>query len=214
MEQYAYDEIKNAIFSGEFDPGMRLYEDALAERLDMSRTPIRKAMQRLESELILESVDGKTGMQIYRPKKEDLLGLTDVRVQLESLALANAMSHGGKEQFFPLLRANEQLRAAIAENDISAILSHDGEFHSLLYEISSSKWLEATGHRINDCFALYRMLYLQNLRDGWDEAYSQHMMIYNLIMANNMNDAIDLLKYHINYYKWKPGCILSETLGM
>ena len=191
-----------------------MLEDDLAEKLDMSRTPIRRAMQKLESELILETVDGKTGMRIYYPEREELLGLVDVRIQLETAALVRAMSRGDKDKFFPLLRHNENLRKAITDKNIRDIIYCDDKFHGVLYELSDCRWLEAIGVRVNDCFALFKSIYLRNLNDGWEEAYSQHLMIYNLIMAGNVADAADLMRYHISYYKWKPGCLLSEVLGV
>ena len=211
-EEYVYAKLKESIFKGEYKSGDRLIEQELSEKYDVSRTPVRKALQKLQSEMILECSGGKAGMQIYLAKKEDIIELTDLRIALECLALAYAMKHGNKERFFSMAGSIHRMKKACKENDFTKIMEEDEKFHLSLYRASGSHWVEKIGSQVNGCLRVYNQLFLRE-QNSWEDAANEHMMLYNLIMSGDVVAAREMLTYHIGFNKWNQGGIMKEILG-
>ncbi|HIP22867.1 MAG TPA: GntR family transcriptional regulator, partial [Rhodobacteraceae bacterium] len=92
----AYELVLEAIDSGVYQPGDRLVESELAERFGVSRTPVREALQRLETQAILVR-DGRS--MVVASLDHDQLGeLYAVRAQLEGLAAQLAAQHAAPEE--------------------------------------------------------------------------------------------------------------------
>lgn len=213
LEKAAYEQIKRSILSGEMKPGDRLLEEELSAKLSMSRTPIRKAMQRLESEMILENVEGKTGMQIYKAKESDINDITDIRTSLEKLAIMRGMQDGNLEKYLPMRGTIDALKIGFENKDITALIEADDAFHKIIFDNCGSNMLRTMGMRINDCHNLYNIVYLRSHDDSWIDTHNQHLMIYNLIMSGNAFEAANMLDYHITHNKWKSDGYMSMVLG-
>lgn len=84
----AYDFIRNAIIEGDYEPGQRLTEEYLASELNLSRTPIREAIKRLETEGMVTSL--KRGVSVRTFHKDDIRQIYDLRALLEGYAASQA----------------------------------------------------------------------------------------------------------------------------
>ena len=96
MQKDAYTLILDAIETGDFRPGARLVESELAERLGVSRTPVREALQRLETQGML-SRDGRS-LIVASLDHNQLAELYTVRAELEGLAARLAARHATDEE--------------------------------------------------------------------------------------------------------------------
>ena len=95
----AYDLILNAIDIGTYRPGERLVESELAERFGVSRTPVREALQRLETQGLLRR-DGRS-LIVASLDHNQMAELYEVRAELEGLAARLAAKHAGREEVRP-----------------------------------------------------------------------------------------------------------------
>jgi DNA-binding GntR family transcriptional regulator len=95
MATSLYEEFREAILTGRFEPGQLLSENALAAEFGKSRTPVREALHRLEIENLVERVP--RGMRVRASSPEEILDIYEVRITLEGAAAKAAVgtaSHG------------------------------------------------------------------------------------------------------------------------
>jgi DNA-binding GntR family transcriptional regulator len=93
LAEYAYAAIRDDIIAGRVAPSGRLVQDELARRLGISRTPVREAMSRLEHEGLVRLIPGR-GAIVQRVTPQDILGIYEVREELERLAVRLAARDG------------------------------------------------------------------------------------------------------------------------
>jgi len=133
----AYDLILKAIDEGTYRPGSRLVESELAERFGVSRTPIREALQRLETQGLL-SRDGRS-LIVASLDHDQMAQLYIVRAELEGLAAKLAAQHAAAEEIKVL---QEMVAADHALLDDPAALSRaNRRFHKQIHLASHNKYL-------------------------------------------------------------------------
>jgi len=133
----AYSLILDAIDQGEFQPGARLVESELADRFGVSRTPIREALQRLETQAVLTR-DGRS--LIVASLSHDQMGeLYVVRAELEGLAARLAAQHAAPEEVKVLFEMVEKDRSRL--DDPQAMSRANRRFHRQIHLASHNRYL-------------------------------------------------------------------------
>ena len=126
----AYTDLREWILDGTLAPGERLHDLALAERLGVSRTPVREALQRLEDEGLVESSPNRwTRVAPLDPSIAN--DLYPMIWRLETLALELAAFELGDTELDQMERANQRLVAALDAGDAAAASAADSEFHQV-----------------------------------------------------------------------------------
>ena len=90
LREVVFNTLRQAILKGELKPGERLMEIALAEKLGVSRTPIREAMRKLELEGLVVMIP-RRGAQVANITEKDLNDVLEVRITLENMAFSMAI---------------------------------------------------------------------------------------------------------------------------
>ena len=143
LSDRAYRMLRNAILSGELAPGEPLTEESLAERLQISRTPIRTALHRLVSEGLAETACGK-GISVREVGDRDVRQVDEVRAVLEplsaSLCAARGLSAGEIEELRGYCEAQQQ---AAARGGVRDYFHYGDLFHIRLAECSGNDFLAA-----------------------------------------------------------------------
>src|SRR3954452_7972827 len=140
MAEYALEELREAIILGELPAGTPLKLDELAKSLDMSISPIREAVRRLEALGLAEHIPHQ-GAKVLDFDPDDLRDLFEVRLGLETIAVRRAA-----ERFTPELeevarRHLARLDDARSTGDVREAMRAHTDFHFVLYEASGSGWL-------------------------------------------------------------------------
>ena len=135
----AYAEIRGLILSGDASPGTPLREEALADIVGVSRTPVREALKRLESELYAVRTPGGR-LVVAAWDSDDVAEIFALRAMLESHAAARAARRLSPAAIAELRACNADLQAAIAvpEPDIARFLAANRAFHDLIISGSAS----------------------------------------------------------------------------
>jgi DNA-binding GntR family transcriptional regulator len=128
-QQLASTYLRNQILSGNFPAGMRLKSEEIAERLGLSRMPIRDALQQLSSEGLVE-IRPNRGAVVTRLTPQEILELFEIRASLEGLAARHACENFDAEDFAKLERLLGQMKDA-TEDLVLWLKLHD-EFHDLI----------------------------------------------------------------------------------
>ncbi|RMH42026.1 MAG: GntR family transcriptional regulator [Alphaproteobacteria bacterium] len=139
------------IRDGSIRPGERLREEKLAERLALSRTPVREALRRLEAEGIVEHRP-RVGAVIRRLGQAEIVELYEMRIVLERTAAELAARHGIAAQFDTLAALNADIAAARADPVRGAAINQD--FHRTLYGAARNRFLLEAARSLNNALLL------------------------------------------------------------
>lgn len=132
-DESPYTRLRALIASGDVAPGSWLREAALAERLGVSRTPVREALNRLAAEGIVE-ISRNKGAQVVSFTPEDVAGLYDVRAGFEPHAALLAVPRLSDDDVERLAGLNTAMEAAAAEGDLRTLGALNNEFHGVFVE--------------------------------------------------------------------------------
>ena len=138
------EELREAILAGKLEPGTRLRAEAVAERLNTSRTPVREALVLLAREGLVE-IEPRRGASVRAFDAADLADLYDVRALIEPHAARRAATRVAPAQLArmrELCRLSEQ-RGADDEQSVSDQLTLNDEFHGIILHAADSPRLEA-----------------------------------------------------------------------
>jgi len=143
----AYQAIRHAIQTLSFQPGQRLQEKPLAEWLGMSRTPVREAMWRLQSDgLISRSFTG--GLAVAELSIDDIENTYYVIEVLEGMASRLAATRMREENGTSIETILDQMRAAAAADELEVWLRHDAELHNVIREIAGNPKISQIAEQI------------------------------------------------------------------
>ena len=117
LRDVVFNTLRQAILKGELKPGERLMEIALAERLGVSRTPIREAMRKLEQEGLVVMIP-RRGAQVANITEKDLNDVLEVRIALENVAIEKACDRMTEEEMSKLWLAAKEFEHTIAEGNL------------------------------------------------------------------------------------------------
>ncbi len=189
----AYQLVLEAIDTGAFKPGDRLVESELAERFGVSRTPIREALQRLETQSLL-SRDGRS-LIVASLDHNQLAELYVVRAELEGLSARLAAKHATPEEVFVLLDQVEQDRKLV--DDPAALARANRRFHKQIHLASHNRYLVQQLDLVHRTMALMETTSLAVEGRG-SAALSEHETVVSAIQAGNADAAHSALKDHIS----------------
>ena len=139
--QRAIHELRELIFSGELAAGSDHLESELAERLNMSRTPVREAALTLEGQGLLE-LRPRKGLRILPVSPQDMREIYDVLTELEGLAAQRAAEQGySAAQLIDIKQAMADMDAAVDDNNLEDWARADDQFHRELVRLSGNNRL-------------------------------------------------------------------------
>lgn len=189
----AYDLILQAIDVGVYKPGDRLVESDLAERFGVSRTPIREALQRLETQSLL-SRDGRS-LIVSSLDHNEMAELYVVRSELEALAARLAARHAAAEEVKVLQDMVESDRALV--DDPAALARANRRFHRQIHLASHNRFLVQQLDLVYRSMALMATSSLTAQGRG-ETALAEHQAVVDAIAARDEDTAYEALKKHIS----------------
>ncbi len=193
MQKDAYTLILEAIDQGVYKPGDRLVEAELAERFGVSRTPVREALQRLETQSMLAR-DGRS-LIVASLDHNQLAELYAVRAELEGLAARLAAKHASAEEVKVLADMVEADRAHLG--DPAALSRANRRFHKQIHLASHNRYLVQQLDLVHRSMALLATTSLAAEGRG-SAALAEHDAIVSAIAAGDGQAASDALRAHIS----------------
>jgi DNA-binding GntR family transcriptional regulator len=134
----AYEYLKGAILSGRFSPGERLTEEHLARELGISRTPIREALHKLESEGLITPLATR-GFVASQDSREEVEELFEIRAVLEGYALRLSCTRITEEVIQRLEETIERAEDALRRGCLDEVFQWNTRFHDTLHELITDK---------------------------------------------------------------------------
>ena len=154
LNDAAYSIIREKILHGEFELGSRIREDALAEEIAISRTPIREAINRLVADGIIIK-KSQRGLYLIDPGPEQIKDNIDIRVSLEKLAVERCIERSTDEDVAAISNSLKEFDKALKQNDYDACNDLDSQFHTLIAQMSKNSRLMIL---LNDLSAFFQLV--------------------------------------------------------
>lgn len=193
-QEFVLAELRKAILTGQMPPGSPVRQDALAERLGVSRVPLREALRTLEGE----------GQVIYRPHRgyqvadlslDDLLEVYRIRELLETEATLRAVPLMSDDDLERLEQAEADIMRAAADDDIVAMAAANRVFHFTVLEASGMPRLTRLVRVMWDATDAYRALYYSS-SDNRARVHTEHQAIIAAIRAKDAGEVVRLWNEH------------------
>jgi DNA-binding GntR family transcriptional regulator len=192
--EYAVAAIKEWILVGDLAPGLRLDQFELAERLGMSRIPIRTALERLSSEGLVDLLPHR-GAVVAGTSRQEMLDLYSVRNHLEGLATHLAAARITDEQLDRLEQNLRDTERQVKAGDLEAFLRTNREFHMAIYSAAGNDVLVRVIKGLWDLSERYRRAYLQHPARA-EESTAEHRRLLGLLRERNGDAAAVFVREH------------------
>jgi DNA-binding GntR family transcriptional regulator len=193
MEQ-AYSKIRKQILSCRLEPGSEISEIDIADRLSISKTPVREALGRLRLEGFVRAIP-RRGYQITPLTISDMNELFDTRAVVEGGTIALAASRITDEQLNELLRLADASYDKETASTLDAFISTNRDFHIAIAKASNNQRLiETTVRQLDE---LERYFYVgARLRDVNNEVHADHYRIVEVLKRRDAALATQIIVEH------------------
>ncbi|NLK22023.1 MAG: GntR family transcriptional regulator [Epulopiscium sp.] len=195
LRDVVFNTLRKAILSGDLLPGERLMEKQLAEKMGVSRTPIREAIRKLELEGFVVMVPRK-GAQVANITEKDIQDVLEVRSVLEALAVRLACDKMEKEDLGQLKETMDIFSDAAKEEDVDTMIKKDTEFHDIIFGATKNEKLIQIVNNLREQIHRYRVAYLKSFGD-FKAIQEEHEQIVHAIENKNPSLAEKVATEHI-----------------
>jgi DNA-binding GntR family transcriptional regulator len=198
LAEIAYEHLKASIFDFELLPGDRFSETEIAERLKMSRTPVRDALYRLERERYLQ-VHLRLGWSMRPYDFHQFEALYDLRLILEEASVVRLCDLADRESL-EVLKSVWLVPKAERLSDPKEVSALDEAFHALLVAAAGNAEVARCHHEVTERIRIIRRLdFTQQHRI--DATYEEHAQILRALIRRRADEANRLLRSHIGTSK-------------
>ncbi len=196
LRELVFTTLRQAILKGEIQPGERLMEIQLAEKMGVSRTPIREAIRKLANEGLVTMIPRK-GAVVAGISEKMLMDVLQVRMTLEKMAYECAFKYITPEQIDELKEAEQAFETAIADNDLVKIAETDEQFHFIIYNATQNDKLKEILTNLRENMYRYRMEYAKN-RESREKLTEEHSALVDTFIKRDLEKGLKIVEEHIH----------------
>ena len=196
LRDVVFNALRRAILRGELKPGERLMEIQLANKLGVSRTPIREAIRKLELDGLVLMVPRK-GAEVAEITEKNLRDVLEVRCALEELAVQLACDRIDPERMQQLLDAAAHFRDILGTADITELGEADEAFHDVIFQATDNRRLIQLLNNLREQMYRYRIEYLKK-KECYPQLLEEHAAIIQAIREHDKAKATEITVQHIN----------------
>lgn len=189
----AFTKLMGAIEAGVYAPGDRLREVEVAERLSLSRTPVREALRRLEAEKIIQHRP-RVGAVIRKLGQSEVVELYEMRLVLERTAAEMAAKHAAEAEVDAMASLNDDIAATGGDGPRAAAINQ--KFHRAIYLAARNRFLLDAARAMNNALLLLGPTTLADA-DRITTVVRQHGLILDAISAGDIDGAGAAAEAHL-----------------
>ncbi|TWI37140.1 GntR family transcriptional regulator [Paracoccus sulfuroxidans] len=187
--------LENAIVDGQFRPGARLDPEALAAQFQCSRTPIREALQQLETSGLVR-VQPKRGTFVSEWSVDELAERFEVMAEVEASCARLAARRISEPEIAQLQAAHRDCRRHAEAGEIDLYYASNSEFHHCIYRATHNAFLAQEASRLHAMLQPYRRMQLQ-VRNRLGRSFAEHDEIVAAIEAGDGERAARAVRDHV-----------------
>ncbi len=194
VREEAYLKLRNWIVEGTLEPGLQLRDKELAEKLGVSRTPIREALLRLEDEgLVITKPNCST--LVCQIDFENAFHFYSIVWSLEQLALSQSFEAITDKHIQLMTKANQHFLKALKNHDRLSALDADHDFHSVYIQLSKNKELEQILSRIKHKLKRMDLYYFEKVKNA-HLSYEEHQEIIDALKRKDLPSALNAVVHN------------------
>ena len=196
LRDVVFNTLRKAILRGELKPGERLMEIQLANKLGVSRTPIREAIRKLELEGLVLMIPRK-GAEVAQITEKNMQDVLEVRKALEELSVQLACERITPEQVEEMKMAAEDFRKVLKSGDVTKIAEADVKFHDIIFAETNNQRLITLLNNLREQMYRFRVEYLKQ-KECYPQLLEEHDKLIALISGGEVEEACELMGCHID----------------
>lgn len=198
LQVQVYEYLRKKILTGGIEPGQRIIEEKISEETGVSRSPIREAIRRLETDgLVTVNSFAQGGVTVYNPTKENFKYLYECRLSVEPLAARCAAERRSTERIGILKNLMEEMKQGKSEKQNMKVHEINSEFHQQIVEASMNPYLIKIMRDLKGLISLYRNAIIRNNPERPETVIEEHEAIFHAILTRNGVLAEELMSNHI-----------------
>ena len=196
LREVVFNVLRKEILRGDLKPGERLMEIQLANRLGVSRTPVREAIRKLELEGLVLMIP-RRGAEVAKITEKSLRDTLEVRGTLEKLAVTLACQRITDKELEELKKAADHCGTLLNKNDIMGIAKADEKFHNVIYHATNNQKLIKILSNLSEQVYRYRVEYLKH-ENAPAQIIKEHKQLLDAIEARDEELASKIAEIHID----------------
>jgi DNA-binding GntR family transcriptional regulator len=196
LQQQAYDFVKAQIMNLELKPGQYITDSEVANRLGISRTPVREALRRLEQEGLLIN-QARRGWKVYALSLEDIHDIFDIKETLEGMIARRAAACPNEELRRAMVEAMKHMRRAAEDGDVEAWQEADVELHDAIFGMGGNERATNIIQSLNDQWHRVRIGFLA-MQGRIQRSNPEHQAVIESILAGDGEEAERLMRVHLH----------------
>lgn len=196
LRDVVFKTLRQGILTGELKPGERLMEIHLANKLGVSRTPIREAIRKLELEGLVTMIP-RRGAEVAQITVKGLKDVLEVRKALDALAAELACERITEEEIQGLKRACDNFEQITKTKDATKIARADVQLHDIIVKATGNERLSQMVNNLAEQMYRYRFEHIKDATQH-ERLIGEHRKIYDSIMTRNKTAAAIAVKEHID----------------
>ncbi|WP_264671603.1 GntR family transcriptional regulator [Arthrobacter sp. VKM Ac-2550] len=209
--------IRQSILTNEFAPGAPLVEAELAERMGVSKTPVREALKILSNTGLVQFVPYK-GARVQKVDAEFISAVCDLRLVMEPEAVRRSVEAQSRSSLEQARRVLDEARQAVAAGDRAKLSILNRQFHSLLYQDCGNHLMRDVLDNLRDRTALISVIGWQTAENSesapsYEIEWGEHMAMLDAAYEANAELARSLVEGHIRRFCERSLHSVSLPLG-
>lgn len=196
LRDVVFNTLRKGILTGELKPGERLMEIHLANRLGVSRTPIREAIRKLELEGLVTMIP-RRGAEVAQITEKSMKDVLEVRRALDALCAELACERITQEETEQLKDACAEFEKATRTKDATVIARADVALHDIIVAATGNQRLVQLVNNLAEQMYRYRFEYIKD-ESQHERLIEEHRIIYESIVKKDSAAAAEAAKLHID----------------
>ena len=195
LRDVVFNTLRQAILTGELKPGERLMEIHLANKLGVSRTPIREAIRKLELEGLVTMIP-RRGAEVAQITEKSMNDVLEVRRAMDALCVELACDRITPEELQDLKKACDTFEAAVKTDDIKQIAQADVALHDIIVQATGNQRLIQLVNNLSEQMYRYRVEYLKD-ENNYPTLMKEHKDIVEGLVRKNKMQVTETMHQHV-----------------
>ena len=196
LRDVVFNTLRTSILTGELKPGERLMEIHLADKLGVSRTPIREAIRKLELEGLVTMIP-RHGAEVAQITEKNLRDVLEVRRALDALAVELACERITEDELAELKKACENFELETKRGNANQVAQADVELHDIILKASGNERLMQMISKLSQQMYRYRLEYIKDA-DKRQILMVEHEHILKALTLRHIQEAKMAVREHID----------------
>lgn len=196
LESIAYNEIRNAIITGTFPPGYQVVEDYISNQLNMSRSPVRSAIKRLQTEGFLEKRENKR-MYVSMPSPAQIIDVLYIREALDGITARLAAANRTDSDVEKIQKVLQDSHKALSENNTYRQHELAIYLHHTIYDAAKNEPLARLAKNYENQVTLFTYNSYAQDNQRYAVSYKEHESICRCVIDQKPDEAEAAARFHI-----------------